>query len=196
MDKVARLRQKKDQQNASACRQKVRRRWWEKRSINRDIEEIEISEHKDEPVSLESTAEGTGEEQEVPTVSGGPPASVKEEEPLSIHPRPAYDSTCESSGSPVEEWEALYSSDDIARKLRPLQGDQTTTPTPEVSYSEGEKTPSHRTPSASSVCACGRRPDGKDVSEVRQHHDKPDPPFIRKEGKDAEKKSTRGEKYS
>ncbi|KAL5584154.1 hypothetical protein FOVSG1_015505 [Fusarium oxysporum f. sp. vasinfectum] len=37
MDKVARLRQKKDQQKASACRQKVRRRWWEKRSINRDV---------------------------------------------------------------------------------------------------------------------------------------------------------------
>ncbi|KAK2122195.1 hypothetical protein NOF04DRAFT_1350699 [Fusarium oxysporum II5] len=196
-----------DQQKASACRQKVLRRWWEKRSINRDVttqqsknfekrkgrraereaeqnflneefnamrlakteaetdaearkkaeeagdealskktEEIEISEDKDEPVvvnehhngrddavisSMGSAAEGTGEKQEVPPVSGGPPASVKEEEPLSIPPRPAYDSTGESSDSPVEEWEALYSSDYIARKLRPLQGDQTTTPTPE-----------------------------------------------------------------
>ncbi|KAF9767103.1 hypothetical protein IL306_000383, partial [Fusarium sp. DS 682] len=36
MDKVTKLRQKKDQQKASACRQKERRRMWEKRYTKRN----------------------------------------------------------------------------------------------------------------------------------------------------------------
>ncbi|KAF4496700.1 hypothetical protein FAGAP_7142 [Fusarium agapanthi] len=223
MDKVTKLRQKKDQKKASASRQKERRRMWEKRSTNRDVtkqqtkknadkrkrrraeweaeqnrldeefnakvkaereqmkkerlakaeaekaaeaekraqeaddealskktEEIKISDDKDEPVvvdehhkdhddavisvstgsphltpkSMDSTVEGAEEKQEVPPVSGGPPAPIEEEEPLPIRPRPAYDSAGESSDSPVEDWEALYSSDDMARKPRLTQANQ------------------------------------------------------------------------
>ncbi|EXL89981.1 hypothetical protein FOIG_16739 [Fusarium odoratissimum NRRL 54006] len=219
MDKVTKLRQKKDQKKDSASRQKgrrqkERRRMWEKRATNRDVtkqqtkknadkrkrrraeweteqnrldeefnakvkaereqmkkerlanaeaekaaeaekraqeaddealskkaEEIKISEDKDErvvvdehhkdhddavisvsigsphltPKSMDSTAEAAEEKQEVPPVSGGPPAPIEEEEPLPTRPRPAYDSTGESSDSPIENWEELYSSDDNSR---------------------------------------------------------------------------------
>ncbi|ENH69858.1 hypothetical protein FOC1_g10009361 [Fusarium oxysporum f. sp. cubense race 1] len=119
--------------------------------LSKKTEEIKISEDKDEPVvvdehhkdhddavisvstgsphltpkSMDSTAEGAEEKQEVPPVSGGPPAPIEEEEPLPIRPRPAYDSAGESSDSPVEDWEALYSSDDMVRKPRLTQANQT-----------------------------------------------------------------------
>ncbi|KAF5229500.1 hypothetical protein FANTH_14176 [Fusarium anthophilum] len=223
MDKVTKLRQKKDQKKASASRQKERRRAWEKRATNRDVtkqqtkknagkrkrrraeweaeqnrldgefnakvkaereqmkkerlaeteaekaseaekraleaddealrkktEEIKISEGKDEPVvvdehhkddddavisvstgsphltlkSINSTAEGAKEKQEVPPISGAPSAPIEEDEPLPVRPRPAYDSAGESSDSPVEDWEVLYSSDDMARKPRLTQANQ------------------------------------------------------------------------
>lgn len=225
MDKVTKLRQRKDQQKASGCRQKERRKMWEKRVTNREVskqqnkknlekrqrrraeweaeqsrldeefnakvraerqqmkkerlvkaeaeraaeaekkaqeaddealnkkaEEMKLSaEDKDEPVvvnehhkdlddavisvstgsphftpkSVESTADAAGEKEEVPPVSGGPPpAPIEEEQPYPVRSRPAYDSAGESSDSPVEDWEALYSSDDMARKPRLTQANQ------------------------------------------------------------------------
>ncbi|WZH47119.1 Calpain [Fusarium acuminatum] len=200
MDKVTKLRQKKDQQKASGCRQKERRRIQRRRAeweaeqsrldeefnakvraerqqmkkerlakaetekaseaekkaqeaddeaLSKKAEEMKLSaEDKDEPVvvndhhkdlddavisvstgsphftpkSIESTADAAGEKEEVPPVSGGPPpAPIEEEEPLPVRSRPAYDSAGESSDSPVEDWEALYSSDDMARKPRLTQ---------------------------------------------------------------------------
>ncbi|KAF4462584.1 hypothetical protein FALBO_10605 [Fusarium albosuccineum] len=251
MDKVNKLRQKKDQQKASGCRQKERRRMWEKRSVNRDVtkkqsqknlekrqrrraeweaeqarldekynaevkaareqmkkeklalaeaakkaeaeakaeeaddesadekstkeateaKEAEASEQpnvgdQDEPVVVDKDGKDSSEQdskdadkdetqakddgvvsvstgspqftpktvdsetvaieskQEVPPVSGPPPAPVEQEEPIPVRPRPAYDSAGESSDSPVEDWEALYSSDDMARKPRLTQANQ------------------------------------------------------------------------
>ncbi|GKU17013.1 unnamed protein product [Fusarium langsethiae] len=213
MDKVTKLRMKQDQKKASACRQKERRRMWEKRATNRDVskqqtkknsdkrkrrraeweaeqtrldeefnakvkaereqmkkerlakaeaekaaeaekkaqeaddealskktEEIKLLNDKDEtaledgviscstgsphftPKSVDlTTADAALEKQEVPPVSGAPPAPVEQEEPLPVRARPAYDSAGESSDSPVEDWEALYSSDDMARKPRLTQ---------------------------------------------------------------------------
>jgi hypothetical protein len=69
------------------------------------------------PKSVDLTADAAQEKQEVPPVSGAPPTPV-EEESLPVRVRPAYDSAGESSDSPVEDWEALYSSDDMARKPR------------------------------------------------------------------------------
>ncbi|KAG7423630.1 hypothetical protein Forpi1262_v015401 [Fusarium oxysporum f. sp. raphani] len=46
------------------------------------------------PKSIDSTAE-TNEKQQVPPVSGGPPPINIKEDPLPIHPRPAYDSAGE-----------------------------------------------------------------------------------------------------
>ncbi|KAH7464425.1 hypothetical protein FOMA001_g17493 [Fusarium oxysporum f. sp. matthiolae] len=92
-------------------------------ALGRKAEEIKMSEDKDEPVvidehhkyhddaaisvstgsphlspkSIDSTAE-TYEKQQVPPVSGGPPPTPPthiEEDPLPIHPRPAYDSVAE-----------------------------------------------------------------------------------------------------
>ncbi|KAK2922891.1 hypothetical protein FoTM2_017131 [Fusarium oxysporum f. sp. vasinfectum] len=94
-------------------------------ALGRKAEEIKMSEDKDEPVvidehhkyhddaaisvstgsphlspkSIDSTAE-TNEKQQVPPVSGGPPPTPPthiEEDPLPIHPRPAYDSVAECS---------------------------------------------------------------------------------------------------
>jgi len=255
MDKVTKLRMKKDQKKASACRQKERRRMWEKRATNREVskqqtkknlekrkrrraeweaeqnrldeefnakvkaereemrkerlakaeaekaaeaekkaqeaddealskktEEIKLSANdKDEtvvvddhkvddgviscstgsphftPKSVESTADAAQEKQEVPPVSGGPPpAPVEEEEPLPVRARPAYDSAGESSDSPVEDWEALYSSDDMARKPR-LQ--QAAAPAAAEEYdSEEEKMPEPW----NAICIVGVRVYSKD----------------------------------
>jgi hypothetical protein len=78
------------------------------------------------PKSVDLTADAAQEKQEVPPVSGAPPAPVEEEEPLPVRARPAYDSAGESSDSPVEDWEALYSSDDMARKPRLTQANPAT----------------------------------------------------------------------
>ncbi|KAF9769943.1 hypothetical protein IL306_012555, partial [Fusarium sp. DS 682] len=122
-------------------------------ALSKKAEEMKISEDKDEPVvvgehhkdhddavisvstgsphlapkSMDSTAESTNEKQEVPPVSRGPPlAPIKEEEPLPSRSPPAYDSTGESSDSPVEGWEALCSSDDMARMPRLTQANAAT----------------------------------------------------------------------
>lgn len=70
---------------------------------------------KSEDSSVTTTSEA---KQEVPPVNGPPPATpvVKESKPRKA--RPAYDSAGDSSDSPVEDWEALYSSDDMVRKPR------------------------------------------------------------------------------
>ncbi|RSL41421.1 hypothetical protein CEP53_012765 [Fusarium sp. AF-6] len=76
------------------------------------------------PKTIDSTTVIVEEKQEVPPVSGPPPAPVEEEEPMPVRPRPIYDSAGESSDSPVEDWEALYSSDDLTRKPRLTQSNQ------------------------------------------------------------------------
>jgi hypothetical protein len=73
------------------------------------------------PKSVDLTADAAQEKQEVPPVSVAPLAPVEQEEPLPVRARPAYDSAGESSDSPVEDWEALYSSDDMSRKPRLTQ---------------------------------------------------------------------------
>jgi hypothetical protein len=47
MDKVAKLRKKRDQKKASGCRQKERRRQWEKRHLNRDVTKKQSDKNKD-----------------------------------------------------------------------------------------------------------------------------------------------------
>ncbi|KAF4989698.1 hypothetical protein FGRMN_8967 [Fusarium graminum] len=256
MDKVTKLRLKKDQQKASGCRQKERRKMWEKRATNREVskqqskknlekrkrrraeweaeqtrldeefnarvraerrqlkkerlaraeaekaaeaekkaqeaddealrqktEEINLSgADRDGPVvvnghlkdlddgvisvstgspnftpkSHDSTADAANEKQDVPPVSGAPPAPVEQEEPLPTRPRPAYDSAGESSDSPVEDWEALYSSDDMARKPRLTQANQAN---PQEEYdSEEEKMPEPW----NAICIVGVRVYSKD----------------------------------
>ncbi|KAF9771032.1 hypothetical protein IL306_011346, partial [Fusarium sp. DS 682] len=86
-----------------------------------------------------SASDGAEEKQEVPSVSGGRPSPIEEEEPLPIRPRPAYDSAGEQFDSPVEDWEALHSSDDVDRKPRITQTNQ---PAAQDYYdSEEEKMP-------------------------------------------------------
>ncbi|KAH8176580.1 calpain family cysteine protease domain-containing protein [Sarocladium implicatum] len=211
LDKVNKMRRRRDQKKASGCRQKERRRHWEKRHANREVsrkqtqkntekkdrrrtafneeqrqrqEEEEAKEQKRQAEdaaikaerdaiqaekeklqaekaefeakmeklkvgddaetktethdldvkSLDSTAasssmgsprltpksEGSvvvvSEEKEAAVVDGPPPAAAASPEPKA--PLPKYDSGAESSDSPVEDWEELYSSDDMVRKPR------------------------------------------------------------------------------
>ncbi|KAK0388998.1 hypothetical protein NLU13_2575 [Sarocladium strictum] len=52
-------------------------------------------------------------------VSGGPPSSPTPAKLIKAKPEaPKYDSAGESSDSPIEDWEELYSSDDMVRKPR------------------------------------------------------------------------------
>lgn len=218
MSKVAKVRKRVEQKKATKCRQKERRRLWEKRHLNREatkkqgdkntdkkksrrevweaeqrrLDELEEEEERAQKVAQEkagakkdansaakaaeekedagyeaadenkpdedkseekvedkeSTEEpkkdndSTGSpqytpksensmvvivpssepKQEVPPVDGGPPpapASQPELEPKKpAKIRPRYDSGGESSDSPVEEWDDIYSSDDMARRPR------------------------------------------------------------------------------
>ncbi|KAM5354596.1 hypothetical protein ACJ41O_001243 [Fusarium nematophilum] len=76
------------------------------------------------PKTVDSTATAAEEKQEVPPISGPPPPPVEEEEALPVRERPVYDSAGESSDSPVEDWEELYSSDDMTRKPRSTHANQ------------------------------------------------------------------------
>ncbi|KAF5969333.1 calpain [Fusarium coicis] len=64
--------------------------------LSKSTKEIKISEDKDGPVVVDEHHKGL------------------EQESLFVRPRPAYDSASESPHSPVEDWEALYSSDGMA----------------------------------------------------------------------------------
>ncbi|KAG7403605.1 hypothetical protein Forpe1208_v016284 [Fusarium oxysporum f. sp. rapae] len=103
---------------ATECEEKAQEA--DDEALSSKAEEIKMSEDKDEPVvidehpkdhddaaisvstgsphlspkSIDSTAE-TNEKQQVPPVSGGPPPTNIKEDPLPIHPRPAYDSAGE-----------------------------------------------------------------------------------------------------
>jgi hypothetical protein len=86
---------------------------------------------KDTPKTEDSLVEPSvpAEKQPVPAVDGPPPPQP---ELAAQHtPQPAYESEAESSDSPIEDWEELYSSDDMARKPRPFP-----TPTPLPGASE------------------------------------------------------------
>lgn len=214
MNKVAKVRRKTEQKKASSCRQKERRRLWEKRHLNReasrkqtvknkdkkkqrrdaweeeqnkldeeweeeekakrekeeaeekakkekeDAEKAEAekvekekqekteeskeaddkTEEKDDkkaddgtngsestgspqftPKTDDSTPEPSNEKkQDVPPVHDGPPPPVEEPKPAPkpSRVRPKYDSAGDSSDSPVDDWDELYSSDDMIRKPR------------------------------------------------------------------------------
>ncbi|KAI1154550.1 hypothetical protein F4825DRAFT_448455 [Nemania diffusa] len=62
-------------------------------------------------------------------------AAKKKSEPP---PPPVYSSDCDSSDSPVEDWELLYSSDDMTKKPRIASPPAATTATTEVVETDGE----------------------------------------------------------
>lgn len=103
-----------------------------------DEEAVEVKAASNSTGSPQDTPKSEGsavviskrEKQDVPEVSGGPPptteVAVKEEPPGQPKTedkkpqkvRPKYDSDGDSSDSPVEQWDELYSSDDMVRKPR------------------------------------------------------------------------------
>ena len=214
LDKVNKMRRRRDQKKASGCRQKERRRHWEKRHANREVsrkqtqkntekkdrrrddfnekqrlrqeeedakekkrqaeedalkaerdaiqaekeklqaekaafeakmEKLNVNDdaeakpegHDLDVKSLDSTAasssigsprltpksEGSvvvvaGEKDEQAIVDGPPLAAALASSPKAKSAPLKYDSAAESSDSPVEDWEELYSSDDMVRKPR------------------------------------------------------------------------------
>ena len=74
------------------------------------------------PKTIDSIIATTNEtKQEVPTVNGGPPPAAASDKKAKEKEKPKYDASGDSSDSPVEDWEELYSSDDMARKPRVSQ---------------------------------------------------------------------------
>ncbi|KAI0909648.1 hypothetical protein F4823DRAFT_418434 [Ustulina deusta] len=75
-----------------------------------------------------------------PPVSSDPPQptppapEVTQKKPAA----PAYSSDCDSSDSPVEDWELLYSSDDMSKKPRMATPQPATTTTTDAVESDGE----------------------------------------------------------
>ncbi|KAI1325222.1 hypothetical protein F5Y16DRAFT_277502 [Xylariaceae sp. FL0255] len=67
-----------------------------------------------------------------------PEAKTEETKETAPPPPPAYSSDCDSSDSPVEDWELLYSSDDMSKKPRMATAPAATTTTTETVESDGE----------------------------------------------------------
>ncbi|KAH7162133.1 hypothetical protein B0J13DRAFT_490704 [Dactylonectria estremocensis] len=99
------------------------------KSDSKDVDDsnasVSTSSPMDTPKSEDSEiVDSTESKQEVPPISGPPPPSPEpkavevEEQKAPVSSRPAYDSAGDSSDSPVSDWEALYSSDDMTRKPR------------------------------------------------------------------------------
>ncbi|KAG9257198.1 uncharacterized protein F5Z01DRAFT_617296 [Emericellopsis atlantica] len=198
MNKVARVRRKREQKKASDCRMKERRRNWEKRHLNREASRQQVAKNsqkkmkrreaweteqqrldeeaeevarqareaklaEEKPAAVVETADKAGDEaddesddadadeksydklgsessgtpsftpksdksvpasseerkQDVPEVSGAPPGPAPEPEVKQpARQRPKYDSGDDSSDSPVDDWDEVYSSDDMIRKPR------------------------------------------------------------------------------
>ncbi|KAI8951659.1 hypothetical protein F4801DRAFT_589509 [Xylaria longipes] len=66
-----------------------------------------------------------------------PEPEVTQQKPVAAA-TPAYSSDCDSSDSPVEEWELLYSSDDMSKKPRMATPQPPATTTTETVESDGE----------------------------------------------------------
>ncbi|KJZ76472.1 hypothetical protein HIM_04201 [Hirsutella minnesotensis 3608] len=243
MDKVASMRNKRNQQKASACRQKERRRLWEKRHLNREVTKKQGQKNEEkkkrnqerkerdrkarEALDSDSDEESANEskkskgksgiatpasqdgdeagdtnggkndgadasnstspsdtpktedsvvvvsdvkKQDVPPISGPPPPprpaspaiKSKDDKPKSRSPSkppkpPVQDDGGDSSDSPVDDWEELYSSDDYARKPRLAPQPQ---PLPKDDYdTEEEKMPDPW----NAVCIVGIRVYSKDA---------------------------------
>ncbi|KAF5978985.1 calpain-like protein [Fusarium bulbicola] len=84
-------------------------------ALSKRTKEIKISEDKDEPVVVDEHHKGHDSQVNGLNSRGGV---------SSVRPRPTYDSACESTHSPVKDWEALYSSDGMARKPHRTQAAQ------------------------------------------------------------------------
>ncbi|CAM1505117.1 Fc.00g107540.m01.CDS01 [Cosmosporella sp. VM-42] len=122
---------------------------------------VSTSSPLDTPKSEGSSVSPSNEaKEEVPPVNGPPPpppAPPVVEEVKQRKPRPAYDSAGESSDSPVEDWEVLYSSDDMTRKPRLAPHAQ---PAPRDDYdTEEEKMPDPW----NAICIVGIRVYSKDA---------------------------------
>ncbi|KND86974.1 Calpain-9 [Tolypocladium ophioglossoides CBS 100239] len=236
MDKVASLRKKRDQHKASSCRQKERRRLWEKRHLDRDVKKkqtkknnekkqhkkeqrqraqeaeeareaeeaqeaeqaappptdaqkvsqnTESSKVESEDVTKATSNDGTNasdssgspldtpktedsvvapsieRKQDVPPLSGPPPPPAQPAKAVSkqarSEPEPKDESDGNSSDSPIEDWEELYSSDDYTRKPRTTPQPS---PQPRDDYdSEEEKMPSPW----NAICIVGIRVYSKDA---------------------------------
>ncbi|KAI3336344.1 cysteine proteinase [Xylariaceae sp. AK1471] len=102
-----------------------------------DVPETEKSD------STKADDQNNEEKDATPPVSTEPaPQPIPEPEVVQKKPQasttPAYSSDCDSSDSPVEDWELLYSSDDMSKKPRMATPAPAATTTTETVESDGE----------------------------------------------------------
>ncbi|KAL2753037.1 hypothetical protein ACRALDRAFT_2112723 [Sodiomyces alcalophilus JCM 7366] len=166
IEEVARLRKIRDQQKASASRQKERRKQWERRHLNRmvnkkqkekntakrerkrgpavvdDADESSAEEEVQQQVNKDQANDGGKADGQTSDEKAASPAAKKEgkkrEKKKAPAPRPDTDG--DSSDSPIEDWEELYSSDDMVRKPR-LTPAQPPLPKSAIFESEDEDAP-------------------------------------------------------
>ncbi|KAI1346593.1 hypothetical protein F5Y01DRAFT_308175 [Xylaria sp. FL0043] len=108
--------------------------------------ESETAEKPDTPEGEKSEAtnekdESKAEKDSSPPINNGsaPQPATKEPEPTQKKAAaPTYSSDCDSSDSPVEDWELLYSSDDMSKKPRMATPAPAATTTTEAAESDGE----------------------------------------------------------
>lgn len=140
-----------------------------KLALNDDSDSNASSSPTDTPKSEKSSIFPSDEKEDVPPVSGAPPADADEEKDAAAEePKPAAEekkadppavveeSDGDSSDSPVEDWEELYSDDDYTR--RPRQFPYPAPPLRDDYDTEEEKMP---TP-WNAVCIVGIRVYSKD----------------------------------
>ncbi|GKT47566.1 calpain-9 [Colletotrichum spaethianum] len=129
LEEVARLRKVKDQQRASESRQKERRKLWERRHLNREITKKQTKKNNEKRDRRKAKAEEEAKKKAEEQAKIAAEATKKEEEEIkkmeaekpkdqAVQTDAAYDSDGDSSDSPIEDWEELYSDDDMVRKPR------------------------------------------------------------------------------
>ncbi|RWA07014.1 hypothetical protein EKO27_g8098 [Xylaria grammica] len=100
-----------------------------------------------QPATTESGKSDSKEERSQEEKDAPPPTTSEPSQPTTPEPEvtqkkpaaaPAYSSDCDSSDSPVEDWELLYSSDDMSKKPRMATPQPATTTTTETVETDGE----------------------------------------------------------
>ncbi|GAW22993.1 hypothetical protein ANO14919_125400 [Xylariales sp. No.14919] len=90
----------------------------------------------------DSEKERSKEEKDAPPAATSEPSQPTTPQPEVTQKKPAaapaYSSDCDSSDSPVEDWELLYSSDDMSKKPRMATPQPATTTTTETVETDGE----------------------------------------------------------
>ncbi|OTA66533.1 cysteine proteinase [Hypoxylon sp. EC38] len=107
----------------------------EKPTDEKPIEEKPTEEKPTEEKPIEENTKGDKSSSGGDTSNRNSKGSRQKQAP---QPAPSYSSECDSSDSPIEDWELLYSSDDMSKKPRTVQAPATNTSNENAVESDGE----------------------------------------------------------